>query len=288
MKKITEGMRSLLLIVALLLSGVHVPAPKVEVAPENEFQPLILRQIDLPRHEDKSTDLEPQSAEPVVPLIIEKPNSIPDAVYYDCHPKKGQICITPELEAQTAIAYSIYNEGGSLSMLAATNLLQLLHNQARTAWGCRPDSCLYWSKLNPEEKPWEEITRPELEQLLLYLLSQPYLGGDGREYPAWNSWGVPLSTETVENNAILNRIYMSIYQAIGEWLDNPSGPIIVYYYEKAYRPHPALLANWSVMYCYSTFGYTLDFLERRYSARDVIKWGEKKIYVYYLTFPFDE
>ncbi|MCI0580500.1 MAG: RHS repeat-associated core domain-containing protein, partial [Chloroflexi bacterium] len=108
---------------------------------------------------------------------------IPDPIFdYPCTPSGNAVCITPEDDPIDMLTQVVYGEGGSISLQMAANVLQTLLNRAYNYWTCT--ECGY----NPDQIPWEDITPEQLTALLLYIASQPYIGNDGNQYPAYNAW----------------------------------------------------------------------------------------------------
>jgi RHS repeat-associated protein len=114
--------------------------------------------------------------------------AIPDPTYPPCIPSPGTICITPGMDPNEQIALAIAGEGGSLSAQAAADILQTLLNRAYLYWTSHHEG------INPYNRTWASITEDELTALLLFILSEPYTGKNGEEYPAFNAWGTPQSS----------------------------------------------------------------------------------------------
>jgi RHS repeat-associated protein len=112
-------------------------------------------------------------------------SDIPAPQYYECSPMSGKSCISEYDEPFTMITHTIFGEGGSLSKQAAANVLQTILNRAYIYW------TTHHAGINSGNLPWEEIDGSQLTDLLLFILSEPYWGSDGKQYPSYNAWGTP-------------------------------------------------------------------------------------------------
>jgi hypothetical protein len=91
------------------------------------------------------------------------------------------------------LTHVVFGEGGSINNQIAANVLQTILNRAHLYWDCwRFASCTVaeHKAINAQSRiPWEEITPQQLLALLLYIVSEPYVGGNGNLYASYNAWG---------------------------------------------------------------------------------------------------
>jgi len=91
------------------------------------------------------------------------------------------------------LTHVVFGEGGSIADRIAANVLQTILNRARLYWDCwKLSGCTVAAHkaINAQSQvPWEKITSQQLLALLLYIVSEPYVGGDGNLYATYNAWG---------------------------------------------------------------------------------------------------
>jgi RHS repeat-associated protein len=172
----------------------------------------------------------------------------PKPTYYGCTPSSNTPCLTQHTDPLTQLAHVIFGEGGSSLYQAGVNVTQTILNRAYNYWTCR--NCLH-SWINPGHIPWERITEEQLLALLLFIVSEPYLGSDGVLYPAYNAWGAPYPhPQTGEYGG---EVFSAIVTMLGNILDNPgltpsAAPVVLTVDGRSYRPPSAIQDNTAVMY----------------------------------------
>jgi hypothetical protein len=208
-------------------------------------------------------------------------DAIPAARFdYFCDARMGR-CVQSTDTTASIVTHVLFNEGGGVSNGIAADVLQIIHNRCVSAWTCsyRAD-CYnpYWVMLNPKHIAWEEIGQDAFERLILYLLSQPYLGGNGKYYAAFNGWYLPLPWEKIQGNTVSMRLYDAQYLAVENWLINgrgapvyaPNIQIIDGYDGHEWEPQAAL-RNINVQYFFSTINKMPDFTP---VACDSVAYGD--------------
>ena len=123
------------------------------------------------------------------PPSPENDPNIPEPEYNDNCEETAQLsCINEGDNSVTQISHTIYGEGGAGSQQTAANILQVTLNRSYNYWTCWESSgCLNHDYINDRSRiPWENITIQQFEDLLLFVLSEPY----GNE-AAFNAWTEP-------------------------------------------------------------------------------------------------
>jgi hypothetical protein len=222
------------------------------------------------------------------------PPKIPAANFsYTCQSAAGHTCIQPGDNPVEIITHVVFGEGGSISLQTAANVIQTVQNRAYLAWTCAARKCgsLTWTPINPGKIPWEQITAGQFRDLVLYIMSDAYMGTNGVAYPAYNAWSIPRNSKAIENGADSGFIE-SIRQSVEVWLvDGPgklpiSAPILIRDpWGRLWTPNLAI-RNMNVMYYYATS----NELSIDYAHRDVFQLGvfEPTLFQYYGTFPIHE
>jgi hypothetical protein len=83
---------------------------------------------------------------------------------------------------------------------------------------------------------------------VLYIVSEPYVGNDGAEYPAYNAWGAPYPHPTT---GAAGRLWDDIKRAIVNMISSAGkAPIVV----GGVRPHPAVRALNVIAYAVRSAG----------------------------------
>ena len=116
----------------------------------------------------------------VPPPPINTP-SLPDCpppTYYICSASGSNVCIDPAIHSSVEqIAHTVFGEGGAFGGSVAANIIQTVLNRAYIYW-----EITHHSGINPNNIPWNQMTRKQLTDLFLFILSEPTDG-----YPAYNA-----------------------------------------------------------------------------------------------------
>jgi len=144
---------------------------------------------------------------------------IPAPFYYSCRMTPETYCINESTSPERAIAITIFDEAGSLSLQIAVDMLQVLDNTMRNAWDCwsLETGCSdKWKALNPYHITYEDISVEMRQALAMFILSSPYnLNG---HIPAWNCWATPFQEAHVEKMFYSKRQFDVIEEMVRVWL----------------------------------------------------------------------
>jgi RHS repeat-associated protein len=163
------------------------PAPQPTEVPSDKKPPTDPSpnpsQTPEPAPSETSTPTAPPS--PTNTPLIDGDCGIPPAIYtYPCTASGNRSCVSPADDAVVQIAHTIIGEGGSFGDFVAANILQTVVNRAYTYW-----VFTHQAGINPNNIPWNQINREKLQNLFLFILSEP--GGEG--WPSYNAWRAPIS-----------------------------------------------------------------------------------------------
>lgn len=268
-KVVTYAPLVLLLIVSFILSAgvLSQKAPTVQ-----EVATQLPTEIFIPINTPTIVPTSTETVEVQENSLIQ--GNIPEARYdYACNSSTVRKCIEEEDAINTKIAHVLSMEGAGLSLQAGPDVLQLLHNRMYHAWTCSSlgERCsnAEWKKLNPEEIPWDEMTPETFQKLVLYIMSQPYVGWDGQEYAAFNGWHMPLNTRAIERNPLAKRYWEDLIVMVDKWLvegigapSEEAGIVLIdtdstgYVHE--YQPQ-AGIRDIAVQYMYATYDHLPEF-----------------------------
>jgi RHS repeat-associated protein len=201
------------------------------------------------------------------------PPVIPSPAYYQCANSGYNLCVTSNDDPVIQITHTIFGEGGALSDQAAANIFQTILNRA----------FIYWTQhhagINPDNIPWGQISKEQLAKLVLFILSEPYNGSDGNQYPAYNAWGVALTHR--------GEFWPSIRTAVGYILFRPGlPPHRAHLSINGVEPEPTIRNNVNVIY----YGASTDRNWRPsvpWVAVDELPPGSPQLWQYYGIFPID-
>ncbi len=158
------------------------PVPQPTSAPINNTPPSDpnpnTSQEPGPAPTETSTPTEP-------PPPINTP-SLPDCpapTYYVCSASGSNVCIDPAIHSPVEqIAHTVFGEGGAFGGSVAANIIQTVLNRAYIYW-----EITHHAGINPNNIPWNQMTRKQLTDLFLFILSEP----TGNGHPAYNAWEAP-------------------------------------------------------------------------------------------------
>ena len=120
---------------------------------------------------------------PIVPFVTPTLNCfIPTPPTYPCTPTANKDCRSASDDPVLQIAHTIYGEGGAFGGEVAANVLQTIVNRAYTYW-----VYTYQAGINPDNIPWNQMTKDNLTNLILFILSEP----TGTGWPSYNAWRAP-------------------------------------------------------------------------------------------------
>jgi RHS repeat-associated protein len=137
-----------------------------------------------PSQEPELTQTETQTqTAPPPPINTPSLPDCPPPTYYVCSASGSNVCIDPAIHSPVEqIAHTVFGEGGAFGGSVAANIIQTVLNRAYIYW-----EITHHSGINPNNIPWNQMTRKQLTDLFLFILSEP----TGNGHPAYNAWEAP-------------------------------------------------------------------------------------------------
>jgi RHS repeat-associated protein len=167
--------------VGMTLAGCGpAPVPSQEPTQEPTIPPAA--ETPIPSETPSPT----QTPSPTAPPASTNTPTIPDCpapTYYVCSASGNNVCIDPTIHSPVEqIAHTVFGEGGAFSGSVASNIIQTVLNRAYIYW-----EFTHHAGINPKNIPWSQMTRKQLSDLFLFILSEP----TGNGHPAYNAWEAP-------------------------------------------------------------------------------------------------
>lgn len=215
---------------------------------------------------------------------------IPEPFYYSCRMTPDMYCIGDYTEPSLAVAMTISDEGGSIDLQMAVDMLEVLDNTMRNAWDCwkLTTGCSEkWTGLNPYHLEYSETSIEIRQALAMFIMSSPY--NSNGHIPAWNAWAVPFPKAYVESLSFTRRQFDVIHLMVLEWFESntvgidQTWPDAVTMTTDYYKLWPAeiLATDQSIMYFYGGFKTYDERLAKASQYTYVFKVQGVKHYIYY-------
>jgi hypothetical protein len=237
------------------------PAP--QVPPTQTPSPI---PSETPTPTPTSTPTAPPS--PTNPPVLDCP---PPTYYPSCTDSGTRICLKPNMSDVEQIAHVIHGEGSAAGGDVGANVMQAVINRAYIYW-----EFTHHANVNPNNIPWNQMTRKQLSDLLLFVLSED----DDTGGSAYDAWDHPYPHS--------GQYWQMTMEAIDRML-NESGaePKVIKIIFGVDKPADSIRFNENVHFYASSKSYEPP-KDKGYNHKDVIRRYDNYCYAqYYMTYPWN-